>query len=139
MLNFYFTYGTADYYPYIGGWTTVSAPNYRQACEVFRAVHPNIRKGILNCADIYSETEFKKLFDGENYGAGEHEHIYYAYVEKPIKDETHFFDNECLEEAIIHCRDVASDESTCIKCRDDHTQLAIWLEELKVRRKDNAG
>ena len=39
-----------------------------------------------------------------------------------------------LEEAIIHCRDVASDESKCEECRENHAQLAMWLMELKIIR-----
>ena len=39
-----------------------------------------------------------------------------------------------LEEAIVHCREVAADESRGEKCREEHAQLAIWLEELKVMR-----
>ena len=87
MLNFYFTYGTDERYPYRGGWTTVTAPDYKKAVEVFRTVHPNIRKGIINCADIYSEMEFRKVFDGDNYGAAEHEHLYYAYADSGLTPE----------------------------------------------------
>lgn len=96
MLNFYFTYGTSEDYPYRGGWTTVTAPDYQKAIEVFRFYHPDIREGVLNCADYYCETEadFQELFGGENYGAAEHEHIYYAYIEKPVKVETNIFDEE---------------------------------------------
>ncbi|MEE0874145.1 MAG: hypothetical protein UIH27_11890 [Ruminococcus sp.] len=39
-----------------------------------------------------------------------------------------------LEEAINHCRDVASDESKCEECRENHVQLAMWLMELKIIR-----
>jgi len=39
-----------------------------------------------------------------------------------------------LEEAIVHCREAAADESRGEKCREEHAQLAIWLEELKVMR-----
>lgn len=39
-----------------------------------------------------------------------------------------------LNEAIVHCREVAADESRGEKCREEHAQLAIWLEELKVLR-----
>lgn len=87
MLNFYFTYGTDERYPYRGGWTTVTAPDYKKAVEVFRTIHPNIRKGIINCADIYSELEFRKVFDGDNYGAAEHEHLYYAYADSGLTPE----------------------------------------------------
>ena len=36
-----------------------------------------------------------------------------------------------LDEAIEHAKKKASDESVCEECRNDHSQLAGWLEELK--------
>ena len=40
-----------------------------------------------------------------------------------------------IDEAIIHAREVASrkfdDRVHCIKCAEEHEQLAEWLEELK--------
>lgn len=39
-----------------------------------------------------------------------------------------------LEEAINHCREIASDESKCEECRNNHAQLAMWLMELKIIR-----
>ena len=48
-----------------------------------------------------------------------------------------------LEEAIIHCKEVAVEQKRnyllnlnegCLKCANDHKQLADWLSELKLRR-----
>lgn len=56
-----------------------------------------------------------------------------------------------LDEAIVHARQVASEQkrrsgecvqndsecdkfSTCLKCAEEHEQLAEWLEELKAYR-----
>ena len=43
-----------------------------------------------------------------------------------------------IDEAIIHAREVASrkfdDGVHCIKCAEEHEQLAEWLEELKQYR-----
>ena len=43
-----------------------------------------------------------------------------------------------LDEAIAHAREVASrkfdDRVHCIKCAEEHEQLAEWLEELKALR-----
>ena len=40
-----------------------------------------------------------------------------------------------IDEAIVHAREVASrkfdDRVHCIKCAEEHEQLAEWLEELK--------
>ena len=60
-----------------------------------------------------------------------------------------------IDEAIAHARDVAANEqkrrsgiciqndsecdkfSDCLKCAEDHEQLAEWLEELKCYKNDN--
>lgn len=43
-----------------------------------------------------------------------------------------------IDEAIVHAREVASrkfdDRVHCIKCAEEHEQLAEWLEELKQYR-----
>ena len=43
-----------------------------------------------------------------------------------------------IDEAIVHAREVASrkfdDRVHCIKCAEEHEQLAEWLEELKAYR-----
>ena len=43
-----------------------------------------------------------------------------------------------IDEAIIHAREVASrkfdDRVHCIRCAEEHEQLAEWLEELKAYR-----
>ncbi len=43
-----------------------------------------------------------------------------------------------IDEAIVHAREVASrmfdDRVHCIKCAEEHEQLAKWLEELKQYR-----
>ena len=43
-----------------------------------------------------------------------------------------------IDEAIVHAREVASrkfdDRVHCIRCAEEHEQLAEWLEELKVLR-----
>lgn len=44
-----------------------------------------------------------------------------------------------LDDAISHCYDVAekADADTCDACRIEHLQLAAWLEELRLRRKED--
>lgn len=60
MSKFYFTYGTAESFPYKGGWTEVIADDIRQAQALFRAVHPDRTPGIMNCAFFYTEEMFSK-------------------------------------------------------------------------------
>ena len=61
-----------------------------------------------------------------------------------------------IDEAIAHAREVASEQkrrsgicvqnnsecdkfSACLKCAEEHEQLAEWLEELKKRRNEDYG
>lgn len=71
---FYFTYGDADYYPYKGGWTEVFAPDLPTAQKIFKAVHPNIMEGIINCADFYTSEEFVKSGMLSNGNRGKYKH-----------------------------------------------------------------
>ena len=47
-----------------------------------------------------------------------------------------------IDEAIAHAREVSSrkfdDRVHCIKCAEEHEQLAEWLEELKALRKEKS-
>lgn len=58
MPKFYFTYGSEGQ-PFIGGWTEVDAPNFRAACDAFRAYHPDKTEGLLNCSSVYDEEHFE--------------------------------------------------------------------------------
>lgn len=76
MENFYFTYGVEGH-PFYGGWTTVRAKDEKQACALFRAVHPDQTEGLLNCASVYDQETFErtKMFKTGNFGHGCHEFI----------------------------------------------------------------
>lgn len=77
MERFYFTYGTAEQYPFRGGWTTVCAPDEKTAIAFFRALHPDVHENTLNCAGVYSDEAFKKteMWVKGNLGATCHELI----------------------------------------------------------------
>ncbi len=82
MPKFYFTYGTDEAMAFIGGWTEVIAPNLELACRAFNAVHPSRHPNqsplILNCADFYTEEQFKQteMYGPEgNFGRRCHETI----------------------------------------------------------------
>ena len=36
-----------------------------------------------------------------------------------------------LDEAIAHAKELSENQSMCEDCREEHKQLAAWLEELK--------
>ena len=43
-----------------------------------------------------------------------------------------------IDEAISHAREVADTRTDmCDECRDEHRQLAEWLEELKIYKESN--
>lgn len=76
MPKFYFTYGTEGQ-PFFGGWTEVEAPDKPTAHFIFRAFHPDRRKGLLNCGSIYTEEQFKRttMYANGNFGHRCHETI----------------------------------------------------------------
>ncbi len=53
--KFYYTFGSASYYPYCYGYVVVEAKNKTEANEKFRKKHPDRNEGILNCAFVYTE------------------------------------------------------------------------------------
>lgn len=75
--NFYFTYGCSETFPFQKGWTKIEAPNRSIACEIFRAFHPDVTPGLLNCSGIYDEEAFHKtsMWSEGNFGAHEMEVI----------------------------------------------------------------
>ena len=74
--TFYYTYGAHPSYPYPNGWTEVIAQNRSQADLFFRAAHPDVFPGHINCAFVYDESNFpEKMKDNGNFGAGCHETV----------------------------------------------------------------
>lgn len=75
-MRFYFTYGAAGQ-PFTGGWTEVEAPTREAAYMAFRVYHPDRIEGIVNCADIYSESQFRQteMYSSGNFGYRCHETI----------------------------------------------------------------
>ena len=43
---------------------------------------------------------------------------------------------EKLDEAIVHAKELSESQSVCEDCREEHKQLAEWLEELKQYREE---
>lgn len=61
VLNYYFTFGTNEKFPYQNGYVKVRASNRSEAVEKFNAKYPPIDKsGLVNCAFIYNQEEFDK-------------------------------------------------------------------------------
>ena len=79
MQKYYFTYGTAEHFPFKGGWSVIEGELTEiQARKIFRTIHPDIHENVLNCAFVYTEDEFKNTEmwkNGDNLGNGEMERI----------------------------------------------------------------
>ena len=60
MKKYYYSFGTAKQYPFSRGWVEIVAPDITAACRLFRAYFPDVNKGILNCADYYTEEEWNE-------------------------------------------------------------------------------
>lgn len=57
---FYYTFGTAEHFPYSKGWVEVHAQNRQEADAFFRLRFPDHHEGTLNCSFVYSQDEFRK-------------------------------------------------------------------------------
>lgn len=57
---FYYTFGTADQFPFKKGWVEVHAQNRKEADAFFRLRFPDCHEGTLNCSFVYSQDEFRK-------------------------------------------------------------------------------
>lgn len=53
--TFFFTFGTAEHFPYQGGYLIVRARNQTEAIQIFRRSYPDINEDTVNCAFIYNE------------------------------------------------------------------------------------
>lgn len=68
--NFYFTFGTAEQYPYtIGQYLIVKARDIREAAQKYKRKYPNQHDDtVLNCADYYGQEEWdgyvKEYYEG---------------------------------------------------------------------------
>lgn len=63
--TFRFSFGTSEHFPFHGGWVEVLAPNRMEACEMFSSHYPK-RDGLINCAFVYDEREWRQAgMDGE--------------------------------------------------------------------------
>lgn len=60
MAKYYYTYDLSGEQPFIGGWTEVEAVSRPAADKLFTMVHPDKTPGILNCAFVYTEEQFKR-------------------------------------------------------------------------------
>ena len=94
--NYYFTYGTSTKMPFQKGWTKIEAPSRKAAVEIFRAYHPDINEGIINCSSIYDEDSFKKttMWSEGNFGAHEVEVILMQHIE--VEEYWHFTKSSLL-------------------------------------------
>lgn len=94
MPKFYFTYGTADHFPFRGGWTEITAPDKLKARNLFRMFHPDKegRFGTPNCEGVYTEGQFiaTDMYLNGNFGAWCQEEISLIrnlIAEKEVKNE----------------------------------------------------
>ena len=69
----YFTYGSDERFPFVGGWTEVVAEDLYAAYAALKAFHPGRDQDIYAYSRVYSEEEFAETCMaefGENCGHG---------------------------------------------------------------------
>lgn len=80
----YFTFGSADNYPYHNGWVVIEAPSYDIAIEIFQKLYPNPISDFVNCAGIYKEDVFKTMLMYKNGNFGHFCHASYIVKGKEV-------------------------------------------------------
>ena len=64
MKNYYFTFGSDERFPFQHGCVQVVASNRSEAVNIFNAKYPpRDKQGLVNCAFIYDEEEFKEAVE----------------------------------------------------------------------------
>ena len=54
MLNpYYFTFDSAEQFPYQNGYLIIYAQDHHSAFQIFRSKYPDREPGCLNCSDYY--------------------------------------------------------------------------------------
>ena len=73
--KYYFTFGSDPRYPFQGGWIEIWAVSLNHAIKIFREKYPDRDKGIVNCADFYTRSQFEMtgMLQEGNLGAYCHE------------------------------------------------------------------
>ena len=66
--TFYFSFGSSDSYPFRGGWVEVRTDDVKQAETLFRSHFPDKHPGVLNCAFVYTEQEWRETPMAEGHG-----------------------------------------------------------------------
>jgi hypothetical protein len=68
--SYYFTFGSANYFPHKKTYLEVIADSKKSAVEKFRKKYPDHFKDVVNCSEIYSEESWEDL-DGPKYYPGD--------------------------------------------------------------------
>ena len=81
-MKVFFSYGSDERYPFCGGCVEVEADTMKQAHALYRAAYPDREPGILNCADYYTEEQFRRtdMMETGNRGAYCHRVIKGAWL-----------------------------------------------------------
>lgn len=59
--SFYFSFGSAEQFPYHNGYLIVKADGLDDAIRKFRSRYPDVNENCVNCAFYYSESEWEGL------------------------------------------------------------------------------
>ena len=59
LKNYYFTFGSAEHFPYQNGYIVVKANTEQEAIQEFRQHFPDYHEGTVNCAFWYNEKQWE--------------------------------------------------------------------------------
>lgn len=67
MNRYYYTFGSADYFPFQNGWIIIEAKTFAQADDVFKKHFPCRHDNVLNCSFSYDEQRWREMNPEENW------------------------------------------------------------------------
>lgn len=65
--TYYYTFGTDPGFPFQNGWVEVKAASWPEAHKKFRALYPDRRPNIINCAFFYEEERWAEMDPPNNW------------------------------------------------------------------------
>lgn len=103
-MRVYYTFSQDSVFqPFKDGWVEVVADSMEQAGEIFRRHYPDRNPGILNCAGIYTEDEFRRteMYYEGNFG---------AFCHRRLNENTEIGGREAMEKTVKITMDLTCEE-----------------------------
>lgn len=116
--TFYYTFGTAEYFPFQGGWVEVNADTRDKANDMFRSYFAD-RNGMLNCAFAYNSEEWAQTPMAQSNEPDQVCHMRINQFNQERSSDEAKRDAEPLENIIGKAKEQAGEKNQLLESSDD--------------------